>query len=222
MVKDKTQATLKEEIVDDALAAVKLVRKHEQIDPKRVFVLGHSLGGMVAPRIGQLDPAVRGLIMLAANSRPLEDLILDQHRYQFSLDGGPTKEQKAALADMEKQVARVKDPKLAADSPAKDLPLGVPAPYWLALKAYDQKSVAAKIAAPLLILQGERDYQVTLEDFAGWKKALAGRKGVTFKSYPRRCITCSWLARARANQGRRSTPSKDTSLWKWWKTWRRG
>ena len=36
---------------------------------------------------------------------------------------------------------------------------------------------------PLLVLQGERDYQVTLDDFAGWKKALAGRKA-TLKSYP--------------------------------------
>jgi fermentation-respiration switch protein FrsA (DUF1100 family) len=37
----------------------------------------------------------------------------------------------------------------------------------------------------MLVLQGERDYQVTMADFAGWKKALAGRKGVVLKSYPK-------------------------------------
>ena len=37
----------------------------------------------------------------------------------------------------------------------------------------------------MLILQGERDYQVTMEDFAGWKKALESRKDVTFISYPK-------------------------------------
>jgi fermentation-respiration switch protein FrsA (DUF1100 family) len=37
---------------------------------------------------------------------------------------------------------------------------------------------------PLLILQGERDYQVTMEDFKRWNTALAGKSTVTFKSYP--------------------------------------
>jgi hypothetical protein len=37
---------------------------------------------------------------------------------------------------------------------------------------------------PLLILQGERDYQVSMVDFAGWKAALGGRKDVELKSYP--------------------------------------
>ena len=36
----------------------------------------------------------------------------------------------------------------------------------------------------MLILQGERDYQVTLEEFASWKAALGGRRDVTFHSYP--------------------------------------
>jgi hypothetical protein len=37
---------------------------------------------------------------------------------------------------------------------------------------------------PLLILQGERDYQVTLKDFQNWKDALAGQSNVTLKTYP--------------------------------------
>jgi fermentation-respiration switch protein FrsA (DUF1100 family) len=36
----------------------------------------------------------------------------------------------------------------------------------------------------VLILQGEADYQVTMEDFEGWKKGLARKKNATFKSYP--------------------------------------
>ncbi len=37
----------------------------------------------------------------------------------------------------------------------------------------------------MLFLQGERDYQVTMEDLAGWKKALGSRKDVEFISYPK-------------------------------------
>jgi uncharacterized protein len=180
----REKVTIREEVIDDALAAARLLRKHKEIDPKRVFVLGHSLGATVAPRVGQLDPQLRGLILLAGNSRPLEDLVLEQYTYLYSLEGPPSDKQKAELEELKKKMAKVKDPKLAGDTPSKELLLGAPAAYWMALKAYDQAGTAAKIATPMLILQGERDYQVTMADFAGWKKALAGRKGVTFKSYP--------------------------------------
>lgn len=183
LMKLKDSVTLKEEVIDDVLEAVKMVRMHKEIDPKRIFVLGHSLGAMCAPRIGELDPSLAGLILLAGNSRPLEDLVLDQFTYIYSLNGGPTDKQKAELEAMKKKVAKVKDPKLSNETPATELPLGIPAAYWKALGAYHQAGSAARGKVPMLVLQGERDYQVTMEDFAGWKKACALRKDVTFKSY---------------------------------------
>jgi dienelactone hydrolase len=184
-VKDvQEKFTVKEEVVDDALAAVKLARSRQEIDPKRVFVLGHSLGGMMAPRVGALDPQLRGLILLAGCTRPLEDLVLEQLTYLASLHGKLSDEEKSELEKIKKQVEKAKDPKLSPDTPAKEMPLGAPARYWLALKAYDQKATVAKLKMPILVLQGERDYQVTMEDFAGWKKALARSKAATFKSYP--------------------------------------
>jgi dienelactone hydrolase len=54
----KNTITVKQETIDDALAAVALLRKTERIDPNRIFVLGHSLGGMLIPRIGARDPDV--------------------------------------------------------------------------------------------------------------------------------------------------------------------
>lgn len=176
--------TLKEEVIDDALAAAKLLRGHKEINPRRIFVLGHSLGGMAAPRIGELDPTLAGLIVLAGNSRPLEDLIIEQFTYLFSLKGVLSDKDKEFLADLKKKVARVKEDRLSADTPRGDLPLGMPGAYWKALKEYNQAATAAKLTMPMLILQGERDYQVTMDDFAGWKKALQGRKDATWKSYP--------------------------------------
>lgn len=175
--------TIKEEVIDDALAALKLLRETPGIDPKRVYVAGHSLGGAAAPRIGEQDDKVAGLILLAGSTRPLEDLILDQHEYFLSLGGTPTKEQKQEMEKLKKQIARVKDANLSKDTPSADLPLGLPAPYWLALRDYSPAATAAKVKRPMLILQGGRDYQVTDKDFAGWKKALADRKDVTFKGY---------------------------------------
>lgn len=177
--------TVKEEVLDDAVAAVKLLQKTGKIDPKKVIVLGHSLGAMLAPKMGELEPSLAGLIMLAGPSRPLQDLLIEQHTYLFSLDGGPTAEQKEELEKLKAQVARVKDPKLAPDTPATDLPLGIPAPYWLSLRDADPTRIAGKLSMPLLIVQGERDYQVTMTDFAGWKKLLGDRKTVEFRSYPK-------------------------------------
>ncbi len=179
----KPSMTFREEVVDDALAAAALLRQRPEIDGKRVFVLGHSLGAVAAPEVGRRDPALAGLIVLAGNTRLLEDLVLEQITYIRSLH--PSEDDKEELEKLRKQVARVKDRGLTADTPASELPLGAPAAYWLALRDYDPAATAARLKVPMLVLQGERDYQVTMADFDGWKKALAGRAGVRLKSYPK-------------------------------------
>ncbi len=92
--------TVKEETIDDALSAAAQLRTTESIDPKRIFVLGHSLGGLVAPRIGQADPKLAGLIILAGSTRPLEDLMVEQTRYLLSLRGEPTAEEQAKINEL--------------------------------------------------------------------------------------------------------------------------
>jgi dienelactone hydrolase len=176
--------TLQEETIDDALAAVALLKKTDGIDKQRIYVLGHSLGAFAAPKIASLDKGIAGIILLAGNSRPLEDLIIEQFTYLYSLEGPLTEEKKKHLETMKQQAARLKDPKLSPDTPAKELPLGLPAKYWLSFRDYRPAEVAKTLKQPMLILQGERDYQVTMEDFDGWKKALAGKKNATLKSYP--------------------------------------
>jgi dienelactone hydrolase len=182
-MKKAGKITIDLEATDDALLAVKELRKHSQIDPRRVFVAGHSLGAFIAPRLGEKDPALAGLVLLAGNSRPLEDLVLEQFTYLYSLEGELSAKRKEELAELKKKVLKVKD-KFADDTPTKELPLGLPAGYWKSLNEYDQRATAAKLTMPVLVLQGERDYQVTMEDHAGWKKALAASKAATFKSYP--------------------------------------
>jgi uncharacterized protein len=177
-------ATMKDEVLDDALAAVALVRKQKGIDSGRVFVVGHSLGAYLAPRIATLDPKIAGIVLLAGNSRPLEDLILEQFTYLYSLNDPTLEKDKEALAGVKKKVARVKAAKLT-EAPASELPLGIPASYWVWMRAYDPAATAAKLRRPILVLQGERDYQVTAADVEGWKKALADRKDAKFVTYPR-------------------------------------
>lgn len=181
----KDSITVKEETIDDALAAVSLLRKTKGINAKRIFVLGHSLGGMLIPRIGALDPNIAGFIIMAGTTRPLEDVTLDQISYIFSLDGVISEDEKKQLEEIKRKVTRVKDPNLSITVPPSDLPLGIPARYWLDLRGYRPPEAAKKLKQPMLILQAGRDYQVTMKDFEGWKKALASRKDVEFKLYPK-------------------------------------
>ena len=166
--------TVNEETVDDAVRAAALLREQKEIDPKRVYVLGHSLGGYVAPRIADEDGKLAGVILLAANARPLEDLVLEQAEYI----GVPPKD----LEGVRTAVKRVK----ALEPGDADAPplLGMPAAYLLDLKGYDPVALAKKDSVPLLVLQGERDFQSTMKDFGLWKAGLAGARNVTFQSYP--------------------------------------
>ena len=176
--------TIWEETIEDALEAVSLLRETENIDPNQIYILGHSLGATAAPRIGNEDPDIAGLILLAGAARPLEDLILEQVTYLVNIDGPPSPEMEEELRKVEEQVARVKDPDLSPDTSPEDLPLGIPAAYWLDLRDYSPPQMAKELSMPMLILQGERDYQVTMEDYEIWRETLASQDNVVFKSYP--------------------------------------
>jgi dienelactone hydrolase len=181
----KDTLTLKEEVTDDALAAVALLRKTEGIDAQHIFVLGHSLGAMLAPRIGVLDPEVAGLIAMAGTTRPFADILVEQLDYVLSLSDDAPEEAKKQLQKIRDQAAALQKAKVTKDTPASEFPFGMTAVNWLSIQECHPAEEAAKVKQPMLVLQGERDYQATMEDFQGWKKALAARENVVFKSYPR-------------------------------------
>ena len=175
--------TVKDEVVDDAVAAVKAMRASRAIRPDRVFVLGHSLGGMLAPRIAAADPAIAGLVVMAGAARPLEQAIVDQTRYLVMLDGKISAEEQTALDGAARLAAEVKALK-PSDPPIVSPGISAPASYWLDLRGYDPPASASRLEQSMLVLQGERDYQVTMEDFGAWRRALESRQGAHFKSYP--------------------------------------
>ena len=175
--------TLNEETVDDAVLAAEAVRKADGIDPGRVYVLGISLGGRAIPRIAKRDSKAAGFILMAGSTRPMEDAILEQTRYLLGLDG-LSSEDETAVAAIEAQVKRVKGLKPGSKVPASELPLGVHPHYWLDLRSDDPPRDLAKERRRVLVMQGDRDYQVTIEDFRGWERALKGKANVTMKRYP--------------------------------------
>lgn len=189
---DKAFLTVKEETVDDALAAVKRLQEDPHIDANRIFVLGHSQGGMLVPRILEQDrsASIHGAILMAGPSKPLEDIMLWQYEHMLESvqkNEAPSEQVSGVeqqLAFFKSQFDLVKDP---AFSPNKGLPgFQLPHPeWWYDFRNYYGGELAKKQSIPMFIAQGDNDIQVSADNLNGWKQALAKRDNVTYKLYPK-------------------------------------
>lgn len=179
----RTDFTVEQEVIEDVLEAAKALRAQPGIDPRRVFVLGHSLGGMLIPRIAMAGASPAGLIVLAGAARPLEEAMVAQTRYLAAADGTISGEEQETI-DQARALAETVRALNPEEARSGRMIAGVPASYWLDLRDYDPPAAARSVKAPMLILHGERDYQVTSGEFAKWKSALGSRRDVRFHSYP--------------------------------------
>lgn len=180
----KTEPTVKEETIDDALLAVALLKHDPRIDPARVFLLGHSLGAMLAPRIDAEGADARGLILLAGTPYRLEDIVLRQLKQA----GGGGSLMKWIVGLEYRIYARKFDGLYRmSDEEAKRKK------FAGNLNLYYFKEMGRKTAAdyllesrkPALLLQGEKDFQVLAEDdFRRFRELLAGRENTVFRLYP--------------------------------------
>ncbi|RWU07357.1 DUF3887 domain-containing protein [Pedobacter chitinilyticus] len=175
--------TVKEEVLDDALQAIALAKTIEGADLKNIYVLGHSLGGMLAPRIATLAPDIRGIILAAAPARKFTDLIIDQNKYLVSQSKDTTGTMQKSLAEAITEIEKTRFTKLGKMKP-DSLVLGLPASYWVDLNNYNQVETAKTLKQRIFVIQGGYDFQVPETDYLLWKDALAGYRNVEFKLYP--------------------------------------
>lgn len=167
--------TLYEETIDDAVEITKMIKDREDIS--EVYVLGHSLGGHAIPLIAQrLDAA--GYIIMAGNVRKIDELMAEQIDYLINFDNKVTNEEKAYQEGVNKSIEMLKD---LDNLDSDQVVLGAYKPYWEFMNSYDPIEVSKKIEKPVLVLQGERDYQVTMKDFELWKNV--NKENWTYKSY---------------------------------------
>jgi dienelactone hydrolase len=181
---DLNAFTAKEETIDDARTAVALLAGMPEINPKQIFIAGHSLGAYLGPRIASGDAQVAGLILMAGNTRPLEDLVVEQVRYEARLKGEVTPEAQKQIDAAEASAKEFRNPDLKPGMAVDLLGSKLPASYVLDLRNYHPAETAATLKIPIYILQGGRDYQVRPADFEGWRKALGLKLTVRLKLYP--------------------------------------
>ncbi|KHF41700.1 hypothetical protein LQ50_03085 [Halalkalibacter okhensis] len=176
--------TVYEETVEDAILAADLLKKDPRIDANHVYVIGHSLGGMLAPRIEATGGEFAGLIIMAGSPRSLWEIIYDQNMALLALEKeSDRQEPKKQIEEEYEKAMRLES---FSEEEIKDKTIfGIPAFYFKGLESYDPKELLSKIEKPLLILQGEDDIQVYLEkDFALYEDLLKDRENATLISYP--------------------------------------
>ncbi len=107
-----------------------------------------------------------------------------QVRYLASLNPATSGASEVVIDTMTQQARRVDSPDLSPSTPPSELPFAVPAPYWLDLRGYRPAEEAAHLRKPVLVLQGGRDYQVTVDDdLVIWRRALDGTPDVSIRVY---------------------------------------
>ncbi|WP_135854455.1 alpha/beta hydrolase [Halorussus salinus] len=176
------EITIDEVVTNDALTAVEELRKTDLVTDDDVVVAGHSLGGTLAPRIAARDGNLAGVVMLAPLARSASDAIIDQNRYLAELDGTVTDAEEEQL----NRSRRIAEQIRSLDFPDDEVVHLGGDEYWRTLAEYDHLQTASDLAIPRLLLFGERDYQVTVEeDLPRWRDALDGESNATLRRYDR-------------------------------------
>ncbi|MCB9251126.1 MAG: DUF3887 domain-containing protein [Flavobacteriales bacterium] len=182
---DTAQFTLREETIDDAVSAFNLLRKLPEIDTGLMFIAGHSLGGYALPAILQKCKGVRGGISIAGCARPIEDLIQYQTKFLLGLDDKINFFEKQYIKKQNKTIAFIKNDDLLHSKPKTKLLAYWPSKFWIDLRNYNPVAALDSIDIPVLFIQGERDFQVTMTDFELWKKGLQLHPVHQFNTYPK-------------------------------------
>jgi pimeloyl-ACP methyl ester carboxylesterase len=163
------------DLVADARACVDHLRKRDDVDPKRIVLIGHSEGAETAPILAAERPEIAAIVLMAPPGRPIAEIILDQNRLELEKRG-------LAKEELEKQLQEVRAflAKLASDEPIDSASVDENERTALASRAWFQShakqdpiATIRKVKCPVLILQGAKDFQVSPEkDAAALEAAL--------------------------------------------------
>ena len=160
---------------------------HHAARGREACISGGPQSGRIsgAAEFAAADSQIAGLILLAGSTRPLEDMVIEQIADQYAQAGrSNTPESQQAIAKAQADKQAIEDPNLKPGVTLHLAGASIPSDYFLDLRNYDAVKVAAGLKIPILILQGERDYQVTMTDFNNWKRGLGENSNTVYKTYP--------------------------------------
>ena len=162
------RVTARDETIDDALAALEILRSEGKIDGRRIWILGHGLGGSLAPTIARGDGGIEGLVILGGSLRPLDAILRDRI---LGATGSPARPRSAV--DSEARVALAMLDSLAAGTlPGDRMVMGIGSRYLADYRARDLAGDFIAFTGPTLLLFGGKDDQIGQADIDSWNTAI--------------------------------------------------
>ena len=183
MIREK-DITVKEETIEDAILATEMLKKDSRIDKDNIFIIGHSMGAMLAPRIDAEGGNYKGLIMMAGSPRKLEEIMIDQNEDVLHSTKGfvrwIVKKQVAKITEMFEGLYLLSD----EDAKKKKVGGGTTLYYFKEMGEHSASDYLTTTQKPMLIMQGEKDFQATVgKDFQAYKQLLGNKNNVAFRLY---------------------------------------
>lgn len=156
---------------DDVRSALAWLRGRGDVDASKLFVVGHSEGGLVAPMVAATDPQLAGIVLIAGPAQTGRTILNFQLRNGILGDSS----QRGAKRDSARaRVPAMLDSVLAGS------------PWMRFFGDHDPIATAKNVRVPVLILQGATDQQVTPEQADALAAALraGGNRRVTVRLFP--------------------------------------
>jgi len=170
------QGAVWDEYLEDLEAAIVYACKLEDIGP--IYLAGHSLGGQAAAYIAAESEGLSGLILLAVPARRFAQISIDQNRYFFPSSGLPQEQLDAVVSFFQSVLDRELPPEM-------EIQPGLTVGYLYDWDRYQTMDSLEKARLPVIALQGEEDFQATMDgDFLPLKEAFGDSSRFTFKSFP--------------------------------------
>lgn len=185
MAQNIDNLTVYEETIEDAIYATELLKSDERINQDNVYIIGHSLGGMLAPRIDVQGGEYAGLIILGGSARALWEISYDQNQDAIEMQVRDENEKKNRKEKVEKEYEKALGLKDVTLEESKNMTVfGLNGYYIKEMEQYDTRALVQDLEKPILVLQGEEDIQVSYEkDFALFKELLYNKENATLISY---------------------------------------
>lgn len=207
---DFTQAT-SEDFASDVLAGVEYLKSRKEIDPKKIGLIGHSEGGIIAPMVAVQSSDIAFIILMAGTGLTGEEILYLQAALIARVEGA-SDEAIAKNLSLQKQMFTVlkeesddavaekrlrtifenaisqlelsEKEKEIAEANTKAEIQRVLSPWFRYFLTYDPRPTLIKVKCPVLAINGEKDLQVPpKENLAAIEEALkaGGNKNYTIK-----------------------------------------
>ena len=182
----ETNNTIYTKSIDDACMAVEQLSKDKRINNEKIFVAGHSLGGMVVPKIAELNTKVCGIISLAGTPISFVDSSYYQAIEEYKTSTLSDEEKEAVLQANLQYIEKCKKIDEEGDE-LVEAPEGIQSyskSYLKSMNELNTEETLSKLDIPMLILQGKDDTQVYADiDYLEWQRILNNRTNCSFKLY---------------------------------------